>query len=130
MSAMTATVRAVARSRLRVPVKAALTLTPTAVTRVSELLARKPEAIALKIGIQKKGCSGQAYTVDYASSKAPGDEEVLQNGARVLIGPNALFSILGSELDYVENPRDMSGGFVFNNPNIKGTCGCNESFSI
>lgn len=56
------------------------------------------------------------------------DEEVVQDGARVLIDSKAQLTLLGTEMDYVHNP--LSSEFVFNNPNIKGTCGCGESFSI
>lgn len=56
------------------------------------------------------------------------DEEVLQDGARILIDKKAQLSLLGTEMDFVENK--LSSEFVFNNPNIKGTCGCGESFSL
>lgn len=56
------------------------------------------------------------------------DEEVNQDGARVLIDSKAQLTLLGTEMDYVETA--LSSEFVFNNPNIKGTCGCGESFSI
>lgn len=56
------------------------------------------------------------------------DEEVLQDGARILIDKKAQLSLLGTEMDFVENK--LSAEFVFNNPNIKGTCGCGESFSL
>lgn len=56
------------------------------------------------------------------------DEEVVQDGARILIDKKAQLSLLGTEMDYVENK--LSAEFVFNNPNIKGTCGCGESFSL
>lgn len=49
-------------------------------------------------------------------------------GVRILIDRKAQMSILGTEMDYVEN--ELSSEFVFNNPNIKGTCGCGESFSV
>lgn len=56
------------------------------------------------------------------------DEEVIQDGARILIDKKAQLSLLGTEMDFVENK--LSAEFVFNNPNIKGTCGCGESFSL
>ena len=37
-------------------------------------------------------------------------------------------SILGTEMDFVQNK--LQSEFVFNNPNITGTCGCGESFNI
>lgn len=56
------------------------------------------------------------------------DEEVVQDGVRILIDKKAQLSLLGTEMDFVENK--LSSEFVFNNPNIKGTCGCGESFSL
>lgn len=56
------------------------------------------------------------------------DEEVTQDGVRVFIDKKAQLTLLGTEMDYVQNK--LSSEFVFNNPNIKGTCGCGESFSV
>lgn len=56
------------------------------------------------------------------------DEEVIQDGVRIIIDKKAQMSLLGTEMDFVESK--LSSEFVFNNPNIKGTCGCGESFSI
>lgn len=56
------------------------------------------------------------------------DEEVVQDGVRIFIDRKAQLSLLGTEMDFVESK--LSAEFVFNNPNIKGTCGCGESFSL
>lgn len=66
--------------------------------------------------------------MDYATEKSKLDEEVIQDGVRVIIDRKAQLSLLGTEMDFVENK--LSSEFVFNNPNIKGTCGCGESFSV
>jgi len=123
----TATVRAVKGRRL-IPTRAALTLTPSAVSKVQELLQNKPNAIGLKVGVRQRGCNGLSYTLDYATEKAKFDEEVVQDGVRVIIDKKAQLTLLGTEMDYVVSK--LSAEFVFNNPNIKGTCGCGESFSI
>lgn len=52
----------------------------------------------------------------------------LFSGAKVIIDSKAQLTLLGTEMDYVENI--LTAEFVFNNPNIKGTCGCGESFNI
>lgn len=102
--------------------------TQTAVHKVRELLDRNPEAVGLKVGVRQRGCNGLSYTLDYAKEKGKFDEEVVQDGVRVIIDKKAQLTLLGTEMDYVQNK--LSSEFVFNNPNIKGTCGCGESFSI
>ncbi|XP_053680037.1 iron-sulfur cluster assembly 1 homolog, mitochondrial [Anopheles nili] len=123
----TATVRAVKQRKL-LPMRAALSLTPAAVNRIKQLLEGKNEYIGLKVGVRQRGCNGLSYTLDYASTKDKMDEEVIQDGVKVLIDKKAQLSLLGTEMDFVET--DLSSEFVFNNPNIKGTCGCGESFSM
>ncbi|XP_050965362.1 iron-sulfur cluster assembly 1 homolog, mitochondrial [Labeo rohita] len=122
-----ATVRAVSRRKI-LPTRAALTLTPSAVNKVKQLLQNKPEFIGLKVGVRTRGCNGLTYTLDYTKEKDKSDEEVLQDGVRVFIEKKAQLTLLGTEMDFVETK--LSSEFVFNNPNIKGTCGCGESFNI
>ncbi|CAD7087371.1 unnamed protein product [Hermetia illucens] len=123
----TATVRAL-KNRKLMPMRAALVLTPAAVKRIKELLNEKPEFTGLKVGVRQRGCNGLSYTLDYAKEKDKLDEEVIQDGVRVFIDKKAQLSLLGTEMDYVQSK--LAAEFVFNNPNIKGTCGCGESFSI
>ncbi|KAH8244752.1 hypothetical protein KR038_008019 [Drosophila bunnanda] len=147
----TATVRAV-KGRKLIPTRAALTLTPAAVQRIKTLLQDKPDMVGLKVGVRQRGCNGLSYTLDYASQKGKSkrssisrltylqcclhshlpadklDEEVIQDGVKVFIDKKAQLSLLGTEMDFVESK--LSSEFVFNNPNIKGTCGCGESFSM
>ena len=78
--------------------------------------------------MRQRGCNGLSYTLDFASEKAKFDELVEQDGVTILIDKKAQLSILGTEMDYVESK--LAAEFVFNNPNITGTCGCGESFSV
>ncbi|KAL7744556.1 hypothetical protein ACLKA6_017074 [Drosophila palustris] len=123
----TATVRAV-KGRKLIATRAALTLTPAAVQRIKSLLQDKPGVVGLKVGVRQRGCNGLSYTLDYAQGKDKMDEEVMQDGIKVFIDKKAQLSLLGTEMDFVESK--LSSEFVFNNPNIKGTCGCGESFSL
>ncbi|XP_053725936.1 iron-sulfur cluster assembly 1 homolog, mitochondrial [Synchiropus splendidus] len=126
-SMVRATVRAVSKRKI-LATRAALTLTPAAVNKIRTLLQNKPEYIGLKVGVRTRGCNGLTYTLDYTKEKDKSDEEVVQDGVRVFIEKKAQLTLLGTEMDFVESM--LSSEFVFNNPNIKGTCGCGESFNI
>lgn len=83
----------------------------------------------IKISMRSKGCSGNAYSLDWTSEKERMDEEVpVSDHLSVLIDAKALFTLLGSQMDYVQEP--LASGFVFNNPNVKETCGCGMSFIV
>ncbi|KAH6621618.1 hypothetical protein B0J18DRAFT_432962 [Chaetomium sp. MPI-SDFR-AT-0129] len=114
------------RSRLRAR-KAAITITPQAVSQLRALV-DQPEPKLIKVGVRNRGCSGLAYHLEYVDKPGSFDETVEQDGVRVLIDSKALFSIIGSEMDWVEDK--LSQRFVFRNPNIKEQCGCGESFMV
>ncbi|KAF2154088.1 iron sulfur assembly protein 1 [Myriangium duriaei CBS 260.36] len=114
------------RSKLR-PRKAAMNLTPKAVEQLRALL-DQPEPKLIRVGVKNRGCSGLAYHLEYVDKPAAFDEAVEQDGVKVLIDSKALFSIIGSEMDWVEDKLNQR--FVFKNPNITEQCGCGESFSI
>lgn len=109
-------------------------LRPAALLRVQELYDshKSNEKISenklLKIGLKTKGCSGSSYMMDFVSEKGKFDELVEQNGVKVIVDSKALLSIIGSEIDYVQDK--LSSEFVFYNPNVKETCGCGQSFLI
>ena len=107
----------------------ALTLTEAAVTRIKALIAAadKP-VVGIRVGVKAQGCSGMSYHVEYAEKELPFEEIVEDKGVRVLINPAATMFLIGSEMDYREDK--LQSGFVFNNPNAKGHCGCGESFHI
>ncbi|MCJ1253422.1 Iron-sulfur assembly protein 1 [Lignoscripta atroalba] len=102
------------RSRLR-PRKAAMSLTPTAISHLRDLL-QLPEPKLIRVGVKNRGCSGLAYHLEYVEKPGAFDETVEQDGVKVLIDSKALFSIIGSEMDWVEDKLNQR--FVFRNPNI------------
>ncbi|KAH0829535.1 iron-sulfur assembly protein 1 [Fonsecaea pedrosoi] len=114
------------RSKLR-PRKAAMTITPNALVHLRELL-DQPNPKMIRVGVKNRGCSGLAYHLEYVDKPAAFDEIVEQEGVKVLIDSKALFSIIGSEMDWQEDK--LSARFVFKNPNITEQCGCGESFSV
>ncbi|KAL8793570.1 MAG: hypothetical protein Q9195_003833 [Heterodermia aff. obscurata] len=95
--------------------KAAMTLTPTATEQLRNLLSQ-PEPKMIRVGVKNRGCSGLAYHLEYVDKAGTFDEAVEQDGVKVLIDSKALFSIIGSEMDWVEDKLNQR--FVFRNPNI------------
>jgi len=108
---------------------AAVILTPSAEARVADLMANAPEGtIGVKLSTPRRGCSGLAYSVDYVSEADPFDEKIETSGGAFYIDGGSVLYLVGSTMDWVED--DFTAGFVFNNPNAKGACGCGESFTI
>lgn len=109
------------------PRKALISLTPNAISHLKGLL-NQPEPKLIRIGVMNRGCSGLTYDLQYIDSPGKFDEVVEQDGVQVVIDSKALFSIVGSEMDWIDDK--LSSKFVFKNPNSKGTCGCGESFMV
>ncbi len=113
----------------RRPKPAALTLTPAAVARITELMSRAPEgAIGVKLSTPRRGCSGLAYSVDYVTDEQPFDEKIETDGGAFYVDAASVLYLIGSVMDWKED--DFAAGFVFENPNAKGSCGCGESFTV
>ena len=108
---------------------AALTLTPAAEARIVALMAQAPEdAIGVKLSTPRRGCSGLAYSVDYVTAADPMDEKIVTPGGDFYVDAGSVLYLIGSNMDWVED--DFTAGFVFANPNAKGSCGCGESFTV
>jgi iron-sulfur cluster assembly protein len=108
---------------------AALTLTATAEARIAALMANAPaDAIGVKLSTPRRGCSGLAYSVDYVTEATPFDERIETPGGVLFVDGASLLYLIGSRMDWVED--DFSAGFVFENPNATGACGCGESFTV
>ncbi|MGE4411761.1 MAG: iron-sulfur cluster assembly accessory protein [Sphingomonadales bacterium] len=108
---------------------AAVTLTPAAEARIADLLAKAPEGtVGVKLSTPRRGCSGLAYSVDYVSEETPFDEKIETPGGIFYIDGASVLYLVGSTMDWRED--DFTAGFVFNNPNATGSCGCGESFTV
>ena len=109
--------------------RAAVSLTPAAEARIAELMAAAPEgAIGVKLSTPRRGFSGLAYSVDYVSEEVPFDEKIVTPGGTFYIDGASVLYLVGSRMDWVVD--DFAAGFVFENPNAKGACGCGESFTV
>ena len=108
---------------------AAVILTPSAEARIAKLMGEAPAgAIGVKLSTPRRGCSGLAYSVDYVSAADPIDERIETPGGTFFIDGASVLYLIGSTMDWQED--DFTAGFVFQNPNAKGSCGCGESFTI
>ena len=106
-----------------------MTLTDAAAERVKFLMAQTDRpVIGVRVGVTTQGCSGMSYSMDYAEEAKPFEEMVEDKGVKILIDPAAAMFLIGSEMDWVEDK--LASRFVFNNPNVKGECGCGESFHV
>lgn len=106
----------------------AITLTEAAARHVSKYIERRGKGIGLRLGVKTTGCSGLAYTLEFADEPKGEDMTFDSHGVKVLIDPRSLVYIDGTELDFVR--EGLNEGFRFNNPNVKSECGCGESFKV
>ncbi|HVC49804.1 MAG TPA: iron-sulfur cluster assembly protein IscA [Burkholderiales bacterium] len=106
----------------------AILLTETAARHVNRHIERRGKGIGLRIGVRTSGCSGMAYTLEFADHANVDDAIFETHGVKILVDPKSLVYLDGTELDYTR--EGLNEGFKFNNPNVKDQCGCGESFNI
>ena len=103
-------------------------LTEQAADQIKKQLQKRGKGVGLRLGVKKAGCSGFAYVIDYADQIAKNDAVFEQHGVKVIVDAEQLEYLNGVELDYAK--EGINEAFRFNNPHVKGTCGCGESFTI
>ncbi len=104
-------------------------LSNAAAERLKEIMSQSDHPVAgLRVGVEKGGCAGMSYTMEYAESAGPHDEIIEDKGVRVFIDPKAVLYLLGTEMDYQVDK--FTAGFVFNNPNQTAACGCGHSVEL
>lgn len=106
----------------------AITLTEKAARHVARSIEKRGSGVGLRLGVKTSGCSGMAYQLEFADSIDASDLQFECHGVRVLVDSKSLPYLDGTELDFVR--EGLNEGFRFNNPNVKGACGCGESFSV
>ena len=105
-----------------------ITVTESAAEHVKKFLANRGKGAGLRLGVKTTGCSGMAYVLEFADVIEETDEVFESNGVKVIIDPKSLVYLDGTELDFAK--EGLNEGFRFNNPNVKDTCGCGESFNV
>ena len=106
----------------------AVTLSEAAAKHVGNFIAKRGKGIGLRLGVRTSGCSGMAYKLEFVDDVTEGDEVFESHGLKIVVDPKSLPYIDGTELDFAR--EGLNEGFKFNNPNVKGECGCGESFNI
>jgi iron-sulfur cluster assembly protein len=106
----------------------AINLTENAARQIQKSLAKRGKGVGLRLGIKKVGCSGLAYTFDYADDVGADDALFESHDAKVIVDKEALQFLDGSTLDF--SREGLKESFKFENPNAKSECGCGESFSV
>jgi iron-sulfur cluster assembly protein len=105
-----------------------LRITPAARERMHTFLASEPNALGVRFGVRKTGCSGYSYTIDVAKEMKPNDTVAERDGITVVVDAKSLPLIEGTEIDFAR--QGLNATFVFRNPNSTGECGCGESFHV
>mmetsp|Transcript_11138 Transcript_11138/g.27372 ORF Transcript_11138/g.27372 Transcript_11138/m.27372 type:complete len:157 (-) Transcript_11138:116-586(-) len=118
----------------RIPKKDVVSISDNAANRIRSLIEKKkeknPSIAGLRLGVKTRGCNGLSFVMDYQEEGKEGklDEKVSVNGVDVFVDSKAVFYIIGTKMDWVED--ELRAEFTFENPNAKGTCGCGESFNV
>lgn len=107
-----------------------INVTESAINQIRTLLSSRAEKpIGIRVGVKNSGCSGLSYLIEFVDVKSVDDETAYEsNEFSVFVDPRAVMYLAGTEMDFVNSP--MKSGFVFNNPNQKGGCGCGKSFRV
>ncbi|MBF0265718.1 MAG: iron-sulfur cluster assembly protein IscA [Gammaproteobacteria bacterium] len=105
-----------------------ITLTETAADRIQAFLDNRGKGVGLRLGVKTNGCSGMGYVIEFVDNIEDGDQVFEDKGIKVVVDPKSLIYIDGTEVDF--GKEGLNEGFKFNNPNVKDSCGCGESFNV
>ncbi len=105
-----------------------ISLTDSAATHVKNYLEKRGKGVGVRLGVKTTGCSGMAYTIEFADQVEDEDHVFEDKGVKVIVNPKSMVYLSGTELDFTR--EGLNEGFKFTNPNEKDRCGCGESFSV
>ena len=106
----------------------AVTMTEAAAERVRKFLQGRGKGLGLRLGVKTSGCSGMAYVLEFVDDLQPEDTVFEEQGVKIVVDSKSLAYLDGTELDFAK--EGLNEGFKFNTPNVKGACGCGESFTV
>lgn len=106
----------------------AITMSEAAAEHVVDQMTSRGKGLGIRVGVTTTGCSGMAYVLEFVDEIEESDEVFEDHGIKIVVDPKSLVYIDGTEMDFVKT--GVNEGFEFRNPNVKGECGCGESFSI
>lgn len=106
----------------------AISMTEAAAQHVRRSLEGRGKGEGIRLGVRTTGCSGLAYVLEFVDEQAAEDLVFENFGVKVFIDPKSLSYLDGTELDFTR--EGLNEGFKFNNPNVRGECGCGESFNV
>ena len=106
----------------------AISMTEAAAKHVRRSLEGRGKGEGIRLGVRTTGCSGLAYVLEFVDEVASEDQVFENFGVKVIIDPKSLAYLDGTELDFTR--EGLNEGFKFNNPNVRGECGCGESFNV
>jgi len=104
-------------------------LTENAVHHIRKMLESHADSIGLRLGTRKSGCSGYAYTVNYADSIGKDDRVFEAEGIKVIVDTGSLPHLNGMTIDYTKDGL-LHEGLEFINPNVESSCGCGDSIAF
>ena len=106
----------------------AITLSEAAAERVRSFLASRGKGLGLRLGVTTTGCSGLAYVLEFVDDLNEGDEIFEDKGIKIIVDAKSKVYLEGTHLEFKK--EGLNEGFEFTNPNVKGECGCGESFTV
>ena len=105
-----------------------ITITENAAKHINSYLTKRGKGLGVRLGVKTSGCSGRAYNLEFVDEVNEDDLIFEEHGARVYIDPKSLVYLDGTQVDYTK--EGLQEGFKFENPNVKDSCGCGESFHV
>ena len=105
-----------------------ITITENAAKHINSYLTKRGKGLGVRLGVKTSGCSGMAYNLEFVDEVNEEDLIFEEHGARVYIDPKSLVYLDGTQVDYTK--EGLQEGFKFENPNVKDSCGCGESFHV